>query len=124
MITPVIGLGENFQYSFEEQATNKTWLDGEPIYRKTFAVPESSVADSSVSIPIGFSVGDFFKILDGGVQRTATFYSDYVPLPFVDQATGYNIQVSSTPAKDTIVVNNGANSEHVGGWITIEYTKA
>jgi len=124
MNTIIYGDGENFEYSLEEQATNKTWVDGKPIYRRTWAVPDGSTLDSQQIIDMGFSVGNYFKILDGGAQKTAALGSDYISLPHVDILTGYSIQVTSNVTKNSIIINNGVNSAHVGGWITIEYTKA
>jgi len=110
--------------SLTEQNTGRRDLNNDFIYVKTWGIPAGTVAGSLIQIAIGFTVGDFFKIVDGGVQRTATFSLDYVQLPHVDRTDGFNIEVSSNPARDTINIDNGVSSEHNGGWITIEYTKA
>jgi len=118
------GNSESFQYSLNEALTGKTWIDGKPIYRKTFGVPDGSILNSQQIIEIGAIVGNYFKILDGGAQKTAALGSDNVSLPHVDILAGYSIQVTSSVTRDTIIVNNGVNSAHVGGWITLEYTKS
>jgi len=119
----IFGANEVFQYSFEEQLTGKTWVDGKPIYRKTWAVPDAPSAGAVIIIPIGFSVGLFFKILDGGVLRAVN--NDYVPLPYSDpDSPSHGIRVYSNPAKDQIIIGCGSTADHDGGWITIEYTKA
>jgi len=116
------GAEESFKYSLNEVKTSKIWIDGKPIYRRTFDVPVGTGLGSEVIIEIGLTIGNYFKILDGGLLRVAL--NDFTSIPFIDpDNTNYSIGARSNILKTQIIINNGSLSDHNGGWITLEYTK-
>ena len=111
---------EVFKYSVNEEITGKIWIDGKPIYRKTLQVLPQNISTSQ-EVAIGVTIGDYFKVLDGGCILIT---GEPVPLPFSTITSSSGIQASGSITKDKVIIETGSTVSHIGGWITLEYTKA
>ena len=110
-ITDVNGDGQSFQpvlFSEEEKEIG-VWLDGKPLYQKSFVFTSSlTISDNWTSTP--FSISDIEKIIDGIIWRVDSSGSVYIDT----NKDGNNIRIS-TKSKNT----NFA----VGSVLTVRYTK-
>ena len=105
-------------YSTDEVKTNKVWIDGKPIYRKTI------IYDSSTPLPNGSTV------LAHNVENIGT-YRNVAEYHFYYQGNMYAGYQSSSFSGEAISINNTNIEINIVGWgnlftyadFTIEYTK-
>lgn len=111
----------NESYSLQEKIISKKWSNGKDIYEKKLIVPDGIGDGGDVSIALGFTVGEFFKIESGLVVRQGT--GDFLPLPYVDESSNHLIGVKLNSSKTTLHINAGGDIDFNSGWIVIQYTK-
>lgn len=108
------------KYSTSEQVIG-TWIDGKPLYRKTFYIPDITI-NTGTTIESGITNIDIVKSLDGTFKFTATNDSDLFALNYIQN--NYGIAIRLKP--------NGKFYFERSGWqkgdlvyliINIEYTK-
>jgi hypothetical protein len=108
------------QYSLEEQLTGDTWLDGKPIYQKTFTGATTAVN----TIAYLGQIPDYEQIISfKGVVKDV--YSSFVPVPSPDIGTAQvrHFTACWIDSSDNVGVFSFI-PEAVGSfWITIQYTK-
>lgn len=112
-------------YSTEEKKTNKVWIDGKPIYRKT-------IVDTTFRTDFYFIANNIEQFVNqyGYVQR-----KDYPNLiQFINSRLGTNMSVQFL-ANSIESINNGIQIDWGSSWkenystlfnkiiITVEYTK-
>ena len=108
-----------YEYSTTETLTNKVWIDGKPIYKKTIdcgALPNAT----SKSVPHGITgIGEIIAI-DG-----TAYESEYtIKLPHTSQSN-ITYQVGITVTNTNINLASGGNlSGYTHSYVTLQYTKS
>lgn len=111
-------------YSTEEIKIGETWIDGKPIYRKTFI--GSGAGDIDIT---SLKIDEIFFDL----RRTKFYWSNverHAPLPLVATASGdsvitgtYQAGIYTDSSKTKLTIEKGGRIEMSKYVITIEYTK-
>ena len=106
-------------YSTSEVKTNKTWIDGKPIYRKVLSFPNGTGSTSEVA----------YNLSDYGITNVSTifmvhpsYYSNagtYYPFTFYD-GNRFTIALSTTQMKVILGYSSISTSPFI---VTLEYTK-
>lgn len=113
-------------YSTQEVNTGGTWVDGRPIYRKTFSLGAMSAGQSN-NISIGLPSGslDVVVSLRGMAQPDGGDYWLTIPNVDLDQSEvwGIQLEVGSIKTDAMITVAMGTVRSILRGYVTIEYTK-
>lgn len=104
----------------EKYSTNETkigtWIDGKPIYRKTFNVTSVTNTNSDLVDISGLNVDNMVKLY--GIIN-GTYLS--MPMPLTDSSQNYNVILKSgTKIRGRVSWGSGT---FVSCYITIEYTK-
>lgn len=103
--------GGGVDYSTTEQNTGMKWIDGKPIYQKTF---DLTFTTNQLDVDLTtLSVESVVKI-DGGVHD---LYGSFVPFGYENTVSAY------TSTASNIHINNIYSSERTSGHVTIYYTK-
>lgn len=108
------------EYSTNEVQTNKTWIDGKPIYRKCFNIGNLP-NNTTKQIAHGISnMSTTIKINGTAIRSTD---NDTLPIPYVtfnaNNSGGIVIYIDST----NIVLRTTTDRSAYVGYITLEYTK-
>lgn len=107
-------------YSTTEHKTGGTWVDGKPIYKKTFyisALPNGTYADYSNTIISGLK--DIVSMSGRAYRSSDNFI---VPLPLI--STTFETSIGIAYVKATGVrIFVGSNRSDMTAYITILYTK-
>lgn len=110
-------------YSTEETNTGKTWIDGQPIYRKVVVVELNTKPNSTYNIPTGINGVNYVNIVGGVMEMGNYSFSIY----YSNNAdVKYNTACYYNKLTNQIVYNFGENRlNSVIKKITfiIEYTK-
>lgn len=119
-----VGALPKVAYSTAEVNTGKTWIDGKPIYRKSYAV--AAFPDKGfVNVPLNISnlgqVVDYYGIASNGTNTIR------VPYYSVDGDV-YGIQMSVSENSTLVLKTNtdaevGGDRSDFSGTVTVEYTK-
>lgn len=115
-----VGALPRVAYSTAEVNTGKTWIDGKPIYRKSYAVA-AFPNKGFVNVPLNISnlgqVVDYYGIASDGTNTIR------VPYYSVDGDL-YGIQISISN-NSTLVLKTNESGDRSGysGTVTVEYTK-
>lgn len=123
---------EGEAYSTEEQRIG-TWIDGKPLYRKTFTIPSTSAKPyyldtSALNIENGFlDIGHSYlkiSLSDGSVRRYFAVGVDVEAASTISNATA-NSQLQTYFSNDysMLIIESGSKRTVEGGYVTIEYTK-
>ena len=115
-----VGALPKVAYSTAEVNTGKTWIDGKPIYRKSYAVA-AFPNKGFVNVPLNISnlgqVVDYYGIASDGTNTIR------VPYYSVDGDL-YGIQISiSNNSTLVLKTNESGNRSDFSGTVTVEYTK-
>lgn len=115
-----VGALPKVAYSTAEVNTGKTWIDGKPIYRKSYAVA-AFPNKGFVNVPLNISnlgqVVDYYGIASDGTNTIR------VPYYSVDGDL-YGIQISiSNNSTLVLKTNESGNRSDYSGTVTVEYTK-
>lgn len=103
-------------YSFDEQDTGFTWVDGKTIYKKTFSFTTSSSAGQTKTIDHNITNFNSFIRAEGDIYNGGTGQFWAIPFYF-DSSNWVSIRCSTA----SLFINSGATS--LSGVITIYYTK-
>lgn len=102
-------------YSTTEQRIG-TWIDGKPLYRKTYNLTTIPSSNTDLFDITGLSISRTVKLY-GMLYTTAASF----PMPLNDSSSNYTvIFLTKTAIRGRAVIGSGS---FVSGWITIEYTK-
>lgn len=107
---------EKLIYSTDEKVVG-TWIDGKPIYRKTYDVgnlPNTSAKD------INYNINNLKRVIS--IKGNATDGINYIPIPNV-HSTSLAAQVAVYLTSTTIKLTTGSDRTGYTGYLTIEYTK-
>lgn len=103
-------------YSTEETFTGKYWIDGRPLYRKVYSVPEITPLGAwSEALPL--NTNEIIKLYGVTTMDGVT-----MPLPIVNNSDIGFQNILYTDATN-IYINNGARRTTANGYAIIEYTK-
>lgn len=103
--------GFYLNYSTDEQLTGQKWIDGKPIYQKTFNL---TFTTNQLDVDLtALSVESVVKI-DGGVYNLS---GSFVPFGYESAVSAYTTTASN------IHINNIYSSERTNGYVTLQYTK-
>ena len=110
------------EYSTTEKVVGK-WIDGKPLYRKTFEISSTTISSSSTTV-ISFNLASTFEVVD--IKGVVLFASTGTMLPIVGgykrSNNGYQIRVLNNALQ--LVIDTDMNVEgSVSGNLSIEYTK-
>ena len=103
-------------YSTTETTTNKTWINGETIYRKVInfgALPNSTTKTVSHGLTGTYTIVDF-----RGVAKTT---DSQFPLPYLNR---YSASVSAEIYQGNVYVVSGSNVSNYSAYFILEYIKA
>ena len=108
-------INENNSYSTEEHATGKKWIDGKPIYSKTFYSATGWTNGALVG-----TIADFDKLISTScVSRDGNNNcANNLSSPTSNEV--FTVYVNKTQSTIYTIVNN---IQMVEGYVTIEYTK-
>ena len=109
---------ENSSYSTSEVKTNATWIDGKPIYKKTFSFTLANAEATTVNH--GISNFGLLIRFDGAVVQSAT---KVVPIPRTLANLNYQIGLEgvTTTSFEIDVGTSGPRGKHA--YVTLWYTK-
>lgn len=112
-------LSSKEQYSTNERLTDKTWIDGKPIYRKVISLGSLPNATTK-TVNHGISNLDAIINWYGYAERPSD--GGHFPLPYVFGGLAENnIGVFASPS--VITVTTGTDRSAMNGIIILEYTK-
>ena len=98
-----------------------TWIDGKPIYEKTFDIGAISAGDTK-NIDISSLNIDYVTEIKGCGYSSQ--YNQSLPLPFVHSQSVYVISVNTTSSNANLAVATGSGVSLSKSSITIQYTKS
>lgn len=114
-------VADSLSYSTTETLTGGKWIDGKPIYRKTFscgAMPNNAIK----LVPVDVSNIGYVISLKGAAYTNTWGYDIYLSLPYV--AVDPNDIVQATYENGNIrFITTGDRSMYTTSYITLEYTK-
>lgn len=108
-------------YSTTEVRTNRTWIDGKPIYKKTIdygQLPDSIPVTVNSGITGSVTVVNIYGI---GIASSGNCF----PLPYVNMFNaGDNIELVWLGGSNEIRISTSSDKSGIHGYVTVEYTKA
>ena len=113
--TPSSGSGHN--YSTTEQVIG-TWIDGKPLYEKTFETTSPSNSNSDISVADITNLNIDSVISTNGYCLLTSDY--FIPLGFYGSSSSHAVAYST---KTAIVCNVGSSYTSKPIKVTIQYTK-
>ena len=121
-------------WSTNEMDTGQKWVDGKPIYRKTFK--GNSILDHQLVINVSnLKIDEIFFVIDRSNLLWSNSPGDrWMPIiqtsvyraqvgPSEPEPSRYMTEVYLNPSQTALVLNTGSNVEISKWTITIEYTK-
>lgn len=109
-------------YFTKERQTSFTWINGRPIFTKTFTMTLAILGNNTINhniIGIAQVVG-----LHGIVQNAIPLSTLALPLPYSDTTSLANqIALFTSPTQITIALNASSPWQNYLAQVTIEYTK-
>lgn len=113
-------------YSTDEQPTGGVWIDGRPIYRKSFSIG-AMAAGASQEISMGIapgSLGDIVSIRGSAKLAGADYWN---VLPHVDigaiNTWGIKLEIANASSVPMVSVSMGSGRSIERGYVHAEYTK-
>ena len=110
----------NDVYSTEETRIG-TWIDGKPLYRKTFVLTTHQVSSTQIYSDVLFTEDDNVKMISAkGILLNPTGRSFAIPF----YSTSGNNSVVTQGANGQIIVESKVSTDgNASGIVTLEYTK-
>ena len=105
-------------FSATETLTNKVWINGKPIYRKTIscgALPNNTTKNIAHGITGMTEITDIYGISNNG--------SSWINLPFVNPANIIYCHEIAADFTNIILVTASDRTQFTVNYVTIEYTK-
>jgi hypothetical protein len=118
--------GAGMQYSLDEQLTGDLWLDGRPIYQRSFTGTVNLVASSNVVVTLS---GPFDNIISwSGVIQRSTTTNFLIPSRTVDNTESANHTVCDishiiSSGNIIITIRPSASIDNAQYYFTLKYTK-
>ena len=111
-------VADSLSYSTQEVKTGGTWIDGKPIYRKTFVYEGETTANASISIGSISNVEDI-ETIKGSLRLHA---GGFISLGYMNNDNNKVFEVNTKETGEIMVISpyNSSNSKII---ITVEYTK-
>lgn len=110
-------------YSTNEVKTNKVWIDGKPVYRKTIYIP-GNITYTGDSAYIDTNITNIDVLIDftGQVQDSI---SGHLPLPYINSGRlDYGLAMSMTNDNRIVIVNKAYDNPRLSKFVfNLEYTK-
>lgn len=95
-----------------------TWIDGKPLYRKTFNVNSISTSNTDLVDITSLNYSQIVKIY--GMLNTDN--NQHFPIPLTDSSANYSVIFATTTAlRGRAAVGSG---NFANAWLAIEYTKS
>ncbi|WP_418465404.1 DUF859 family phage minor structural protein [Faecousia sp.] len=121
-----VGIAGVTIYTEDEQPTGGVWIDGRPIYRKSFstgAIAAGASQEISMGIAPG-SLGDIVSIRGSAKLAGADYWN---ALPHVDigaiNTWGIKLEIANASSVPTVSVSMGSGRSIEKGYVHVEYTK-
>lgn len=114
----VIGLGAG-GYSTEEAITGSTWVDGSPIFKRSYYVSAGPAAGGTATISFDSSVNLVIRVegyLSNGVNE--------FPIPTARNTTETQIGMFVSLQNHNVVLEASYDRTGYSGYITLWYTKS
>lgn len=106
-------------YSTEEVKTNKVWIDGKPIYRKSYNIPSFPNSDTLL---IDLEINSLDSIIDVfGFAKSKT--NNYAGFPINNTRLDNPGGEICVYFDNIMKINTGRDRSNYTGYITLEYTK-
>ena len=108
-------------YSTAEVDTGATWIDGKPIYKKTFSFTTNG---STVSTLVQHGISNLGVIVDynGMLQQSSTTRQP-IPRAVADNNSGYNIGIGNIGNTQFTLLVGTSVAKGVQAYVTLWYTK-
>ena len=108
-------------YSTSEVKTNKTWIDGKPMYRKVVAFTTTVAANTLFTISHGISNMSFYHIAEVFINSGSGLS---YPIPMVGYTSSLTDKIFCyMDANNVYFYTNGAWGQNWTKYVVIEYTK-
>lgn len=108
-------------YSTTEQKTGGTWIDGRPIYKKTFSFTTNS---SHASTTVQHGISNLDVIVDyGGMLKQSNILYQPIPRAVADNNSGYNIGIGDIDDTVFKLLVGTSVAKGVQAYVTLWYTK-
>lgn len=108
-------IGQGDVYSTEETVIG-TWIDGRPIYRKTYDT--GALTGNSKSIQL--NIPNIDLIWSTNISFGISITGNAFPLPYVGSDSQYNV---SLYINKSIIHFNPSSQQATASYVTVEYTK-
>ena len=108
--------GGNLNYSLEEQIVG-TWINGKPIYQKTYVWSGTLPTNGTTKIPAGIDADTIVNI--GGIIYRSGFFTKVVE----PQSTGQLVNTYYFNGDGNIYIHSILQYQNATAWITLQYTK-
>ena len=106
-------------YSTSEVKTNKIWINGKPIYRKSYHIPSFPNSDT---FSIDLEINSLDSIIDVfGFAKSKT--NNYAGFPINNTRLDNPGAPICVYFDNTMKINTGQDRSNYTGYITLEYTK-
>lgn len=111
------------QYSTNEIRTNKKWINGKPIYRKTIQISALPSTPGIVSYPT--NINDIDQVIDmyGQYQGTVLGAFNTRPINFHTDGAGSQNIATYFGSGNAIKIRVQSDQSNLSGYVTLEYTK-
>lgn len=114
-------INNNGSYSTSEVKTGDTWIDGKPIYKKTFSFITNG---SGVSTTVQHGISNLDVIIDyNGMLKQSSTSRQPVPRVVADNNSGYNIGVGDIGNTQFTFLVGTSVAKGVQAYVTLWYTK-
>lgn len=112
---------DDWNYSTTEQKTGGTWIDGKPIYKKTFSFTTNG---SSASTAVQHGISNLDVIVDyNGMLKQSSTQRQPIPRVVADNNSGYNIGVGDISNTQFTLLVGTSVAKGVQAYVTLWYTK-
>lgn len=108
-------------YSETEVDTGATWIDGKPIYKKTFSFTTSG---SNTNTSVQHGISNLGVIVDyNGMLRQSSTQRQPIPRVVADNNSGYNIGIGDISNTQFTLLVGTSVAKGVQAYVTLWYTK-
>ena len=116
----LVTVAEEESYSTTEVKTSKTWIDGKPIYRKTFVIPSTTPTANTNSYLEFTKPDNFYQLINSYGNFISGEAQSSFPFPY--DGTWY-ARFLYTPNQHFALNYMVQNTATIEGFVTLEYTK-
>ena len=108
-------------YSTTEQKTGGTWIDGKPIYKKTFSFTTNG---SNTNTAVQHGISNLDVIIDySGMLKQGSTQRQPIPRVVADNNSGYNIGIGDISNTQFTLLVGTSVAKGVQAYVTLWYTK-